>query len=137
MNAVDILVILLLGGGAVVGFVRGFTHELLALIAWIVGIAAVKLFHAPLQLRLEPSVGTDAGASALAERPVADGTVVMGEVALSGEVRPLAHAALRLKEAAKLGFEAGWVPAGTDGPDGMRLAGFARLSQLVDQILGR
>ena len=66
MNAVDILVILLLGGGAVVGFVRGFTHELLALIAWIVGIAAVKLFHAPLQLRLEPSVGTDAGASALA-----------------------------------------------------------------------
>ena len=66
MNAVDILVILLLGGGAVVGFVRGFTHELLALIAWIVGIVAVKLFHAPLQLRLEPHVGTDAGASALA-----------------------------------------------------------------------
>ena len=75
--------------------------------------------------------------SALSERPVPDGTVVMGEIALSGEVRPLAHAALRLKEAAKLGFESGWVPAGTDGPDGLRLAGYARLGQLVDQILGR
>ena len=75
--------------------------------------------------------------SALSERPVADGTVVMGEIALSGEVRPLAHAALRLKEAAKLGFETGWVPAGTEGPDDMRLAGFAKLGALVDQILGR
>ena len=66
MNALDILVILLLGGGALVGFARGFTHELLALIAWLAGIAAVKLFHAPLQLRLAPHVGTDSGASALA-----------------------------------------------------------------------
>ena len=66
MNALDILVILLLGGGALVGFARGFTHELLALIAWLAGIAAVKLFHAPLQLRLAPHVGTDSGASAVA-----------------------------------------------------------------------
>ena len=66
MNALDILVILLLGGGALVGFARGFTHELLALIAWLAGIAAVKLFHAPLQLQLAPHVGTDSGASALA-----------------------------------------------------------------------
>ena len=36
--------------------------------------------------------------------------VIMGEIALSGEVRPVAHAALRLKEAAKLGFVRGWVP---------------------------
>ena len=33
-------------------------------------------------------------------------TVAFGEVALSGEVRPVAHAALRLKEAAKLGRKA-------------------------------
>ena len=66
MNAVDIFVILLLGGGALVGFARGFTHELLALIAWIVGIAAVKLFHAPVQIALAPHIGTEAGAAALA-----------------------------------------------------------------------
>ena len=37
--------------------------------------------------------------------------VVMGEIALSGEVRPVAHGALRLKEAAKLGFGRAMVPA--------------------------
>ena len=49
--------------------------------------------------------------SALSERPVPSECVVLGEIALSGEIRPVAHAGLRLKEAAKLGFESGWVPA--------------------------
>ncbi|MFZ8321345.1 magnesium chelatase domain-containing protein, partial [Staphylococcus aureus] len=42
--------------------------------------------------------------SALSERPVAADAVAFGELALSGEVRAVAHAPLRLKEAAKLGF---------------------------------
>jgi DNA repair protein RadA/Sms len=75
--------------------------------------------------------------SALSERPVPQESVVMGEVALSGEVRPVAHAALRLKESAKLGFDRGWVPAGSEGPNGIALTRFSRLSELVDQILGR
>jgi membrane protein required for colicin V production len=29
MSALDIFVILLLGGGAIIGFVRGFVHEVL------------------------------------------------------------------------------------------------------------
>lgn len=58
--------------------------------------------------------------SALAERPVPAEAVVLGEVALSGEVRPVAHAALRLKEAAKLGFEEAWVPGGADSVAGIR-----------------
>ena len=62
MTALDIFVILLLGGAALIGFVRGFTHEVLSLLAWIAGIAALKLFHT----RLVDSVGTEAGASALA-----------------------------------------------------------------------
>jgi len=66
MTALDIFVILLLGGAALVGFIRGFTHELLALLAWVAGIAALKLFHAPLQERLVDPVGTEAGASVLA-----------------------------------------------------------------------
>jgi membrane protein required for colicin V production len=66
MTALDIFVILLLGGAALVGFVRGFIHEVLALTAWIVGIAALKLFHTPLQAKLIEPVGTDAGASVLA-----------------------------------------------------------------------
>ena len=31
MTALDIFVILLLGGAALIGFVRGFTHEVLSL----------------------------------------------------------------------------------------------------------
>ncbi|MGI8932232.1 MAG: magnesium chelatase domain-containing protein, partial [Sphingomicrobium sp.] len=75
--------------------------------------------------------------SALSERPVPQDAVIMGEIALSGEVRPVAHAALRLKESAKLGFERGWVPGGAEGPKGIALTRFSRLAELVDQILGR
>ena len=75
--------------------------------------------------------------SALSERPVPQSAVVLGEVALSGEVRPVAHAALRLKEAAKLGFERAWVPAGVEGEGGIALTRFANLRGLVDQIMGR
>ena len=66
MTALDIFVILLLGGAAMVGFVSGFAHEVLALGAWIAGIAALKLLHDPLQSRLVEPVGTEAGASVLA-----------------------------------------------------------------------
>jgi len=75
--------------------------------------------------------------SALSERPVPSDAIVLGEIALSGEVRPAAHAGLRLKEAAKLGFEQAWVPSGTAGGEGIALAGFGNLRGLVDQILGR
>lgn len=66
MSALDIFVILLLGGGALVGFVRGFVHEVLSLIAWIVGIAMLKLFHTQLSQGLSDSVGTASGAAVLA-----------------------------------------------------------------------
>ncbi|MEQ1509582.1 MAG: DNA repair protein RadA [Sphingopyxis sp.] len=99
--------------------------------------------------------------SAFAERPLPAEAVVFGEIALSGELRPVAHAALRMKEAAKLGFTHAIVPsAGATSfsglshphprrPDGgkgkqetgaaanMRVETHARLGQCVDQLLGR
>src|SRR5215218_2635405 len=75
--------------------------------------------------------------SALSERPVPAEAVVLGEIALSGEIRPVAHAGLRLKEAAKLGFEQAWAPSATAAADGIALAGFDSVRALVDQILGR
>jgi DNA repair protein RadA/Sms len=48
--------------------------------------------------------------SALKGIPIDMRTVVFGEVALSGEIRPVIHAANRLKEAEKLGFEKAWGP---------------------------
>ncbi|MEO6224238.1 MAG: DNA repair protein RadA [Sphingomicrobium sp.] len=75
--------------------------------------------------------------SALSERPIPSDCVVLGEIALSGEIRPVAHAALRLKESAKLGFEAAWGPKGVRADGGPKLAEFANLRALVEQILGR
>lgn len=74
--------------------------------------------------------------SAFSERPVPADVVAFGEIALSGEVRPVAHAGLRLKEAGKLGFASAWAPAETS-PDGVRVAGFRSLGALVDHMLGR
>jgi DNA repair protein RadA/Sms len=76
--------------------------------------------------------------SALSERPVQQEAVLLGEIALSGEVRPVAHAALRLREAAKLGFQRALLPAAsTKHASGLSTSGFARLSDLVDHMLGR
>ena len=76
--------------------------------------------------------------SALSERPVPADVVLFGEVALSSEIRPVAHAPLRLREAAKLGFNRAFIPAAAaDGVKGIAVSGFRTLAQLVDQMLGR
>jgi membrane protein required for colicin V production len=65
MTALDIFVFLLLIGGAAVGFVRGFVHEVISLLAWIVAIAMLKLFHAQLWSGLENSFHTTPAAGAV------------------------------------------------------------------------
>jgi DNA repair protein RadA/Sms len=76
--------------------------------------------------------------SALAERPVPAGAVAFGEVALSGEIRPVAHAAIRLKESAKLGFERAFVPSsGAIETAAIASSRFPTLGRLVDHLLGR
>jgi len=66
MTALDIIVVILVCGGAFFGFRRGFVHEMLSLAAWIAGIVAVKTLHAPATEMLAASVGTRTGAAALA-----------------------------------------------------------------------
>ena len=75
--------------------------------------------------------------SAFSERPVPADAIVFGELSLSGEIRPVAHDALRLREAAKLGFSKGWGPKGLKAVNGIGVTGFARLGELVDLMLGR
>ena len=76
--------------------------------------------------------------SALSERPLPAESIAFGEIALSGELRPVAHGPLRLKEAAKLGFEQALVPASlARETGGMRLHGFRTLGELVDHLLSR
>jgi DNA repair protein RadA/Sms len=76
--------------------------------------------------------------SGLSERPVPADAVAFGEIALSGEVRPVAHGPLRMKEAAKLGFERALVPASSTGEKtALSLTGFKTLGALVEHLLGR
>jgi DNA repair protein RadA/Sms len=76
--------------------------------------------------------------SALSERPIPADAVVFGEIALSGEVRPVAHGALRCREASKLGFGRALAPiAQVNDKGGLQLAGFKSLGQFVDHLLGR
>ena len=53
-------------------------------------------------------------ASARADRPVRKGYIAIGEVALSGAVRPVSAIGTRLSEAARLGFTHAIVPPGID-----------------------
>ena len=75
--------------------------------------------------------------SALADKPLAADAVWFGEVSLAGEIRPVAHAGVRLREAAKLGFTSAFGPAETAGlADGARFAGLSLLPNLVDRVIG-
>jgi membrane protein required for colicin V production len=65
MTALDVFVFLLLVGGGAVGFVRGFVHEVISILAWIVGIAMLKLFHTQLWSGLENMFHTSPAAGAV------------------------------------------------------------------------
>jgi membrane protein required for colicin V production len=66
MTALDIIVLFLLGSGAAFGFLRGFVQEALSMIAWVLIILAVRMFHAPATAALAEAVGSDSGAAMLA-----------------------------------------------------------------------
>ena len=66
MSALDIFVIVLLGGGAMIGFVRGLVHEMLSLLAWVVAIVMLRMFHIPVSEALVGPVGTPTGGAVLA-----------------------------------------------------------------------
>src|SRR5215831_8096090 len=79
----------------------------------------------------EPAADLAAAAalvSSFSGRPLPRDSVVFGEIALSGDVRPSPHADARLKEAAKLGFARAFVPAGT------KLQGAALTLAPVDDV---
>jgi len=65
MTALDVFVFLLLIGGAAIGFVRGFVHEVISLLAWIVAIAMLKLFHTQLWNGLTGTFGSSPAAAAV------------------------------------------------------------------------
>jgi DNA repair protein RadA/Sms len=79
--------------------------------------------------------------SAASDRPTDPGIVYFGEVGLSGEVRQVAQAEARMKEAAKLGFQAACLPRRVargnrtlTAPEGLRLDEVGHLTELVGKF---
>jgi DNA repair protein RadA/Sms len=76
-------------------------------------------------------------ASSFRNRPVPAKTALFGEVGLGGEIRSVGQAALRVREAAQMGFTrcllpARNVPAATDG---MQLVGVETLGEALETLL--
>ena len=78
MTSLDIFVLLLMGGGAVLGFLRGFVQEALSLIAWVLIIIGVRALHTPITDRLIAPIGNEGGASVLAFAAIVIVTYALG-----------------------------------------------------------
>ena len=78
LTALDIVVILLVGAGALFGWLRGFVCEVLSLLAWFLAIVALRYLYEPVHSLLVGPVGT--GASVLAF------VLVFGLVFLGGKL---------------------------------------------------
>ncbi|MHB8881947.1 MAG: DNA repair protein RadA [Thermodesulfovibrionales bacterium] len=78
-------------------------------------------------------------ASSAREVPVDPQTFVFGEVGLSGEIRAVAQAEARLKEAAKIGFNHAVIPAGNaaklKGDFKLRITGVKDVSECLKALL--
>jgi len=85
--------------------------------------------------------------SAASGRPVAEDTVIFGEIGLSGEVRSVGQTEARLKEAAKLGFARALVPAqrgwtttptsaSTGAANGLEVDRIDHLRDMIDRLSG-
>jgi DNA repair protein RadA/Sms len=88
----------------------------------------------------EPAADLAAAAalvSSLANAPLPADAVYFGEVSLSGAIRPVAQAAARLKEAAKLGFTRAVIPEAAraeTGDPGLKVTDVGSLGSLVADI---
>ncbi len=78
-------------------------------------------------------------ASSAREVSIKPDTFVFGEIGLSGEVRAVAQAEARLKEAAKIGFKRAVIPAGnalkTANMEGLQVIGIRDVEEFLEAIL--
>jgi DNA repair protein RadA/Sms len=78
-------------------------------------------------------------ASSLRNRAIPADIVVFGEVGLAGEVRTIAQAALRAREASQLGFRRCLMPdrslAPADAPAGLEIVGVRTVGEALDALM--
>jgi DNA repair protein RadA/Sms len=90
---------------------------------------------------VEPAVDmaiVAAVASSFLDKPIADGTVVLGEIGLTGEVRAIGQIDIRISESRKMGFTRCLVPASNLKrlPDiaGIEITGVRTVSEVVENL---
>jgi len=90
---------------------------------------------------VEPAVDVAivaAVASSFLDKPIADGTVVLGEVGLTGEVRAIGQVDTRLSESRKMGFTRCLVPASNlkrlPEIKGIEVTGVKTVSEVVENL---
>jgi DNA repair protein RadA/Sms len=78
-------------------------------------------------------------ASSYLDKPIPEYLVLMGEIGLSGELRPVSQIEARLNEAAKLGMKQAVLPAANKLQDGMstdiELRGMSTVAEVVRSVL--
>ena len=71
-------------------------------------------------------------ASSVLEKPIPEQTVLIGEVGLTGEIRPASQLETRLKEAVRLGYTTALIPARSKvGEVGMKLVRVSDVSEAI------
>jgi DNA repair protein RadA/Sms len=90
---------------------------------------------------VEPAVDmaiVSAIASSFLDKPIADATVVLGEVGLTGEVRAIGQIDTRVAEVKKMGFKHCLVPDGNikrlRNLDGIRVSGIKNVSEATEML---
>ena len=90
---------------------------------------------------IEPAVDmaiVSAIASSFLDKPISNGTVVIGEVGLTGEVRAIGQVDTRIAEAKKMGFKRCLVPHSNlkriPDIDGIKVSGVRNVSEAVDTL---
>jgi DNA repair protein RadA/Sms len=78
-------------------------------------------------------------ASSVRNRALQERTAVFGEVGLAGEIRAVSQSALRIREAAQMGFTRCILPdnncAPADVPDGVELIGVKTVGEALDHLI--
>jgi membrane protein required for colicin V production len=80
ITALDMIVLILVVGGAILGVMRGFISEVISLGTWFVAIFALKFFYAPVAVFVSRWVGTGTAGAILAF------ALVFGVVLLTGKL---------------------------------------------------
>jgi len=66
MTAFDLIVLVLVGVGAIGGFMRGFVQEVLSLAAWVLAVLAIRYLHTDLTAAIFEFMGSPITASIFA-----------------------------------------------------------------------